>query len=336
MRLNFFLHAVFSVCLVQAQEAGMTAKEFREKFPDVLPVNTGYTQQLSKDEQLGSIKGTWHFSFKNDTLTDHFYSANLGPKLKRSYVESVLELYGKDKQTETTFNFIAGDTTTNQSRRSRINDVDTVLFYEMRTAEGIIQKGLFYTGNYKVKRMPDEMVSQHYNAAPRAEYFIFTIKFKAEPAGRLPGADYYNGMHIRDFAAKEPMLFPKGAPSVAGQFQREKELYGLKGKWTYTFKDDLLDWMIWDYYNQKISKAEFDTCLNATKKLIEDYTKKYGKPKFKSKAAKYSHPKKNAHSGYSVIKAVWEEEKELITVEFYFMGGKAGYQYLVKAEHKKR
>lgn len=315
-----------------AQEPGMTAQEFKKKFPGILPASSKYTQNLTKEETFGAIKGNWYFAFINDTLRDLFFSSKMGPRLKPEQVSSYMEMYIKDKANESTFNFKSGDTTANV-KRNRKYDLDTVLFYEVRTSHGIFQKGLFFTGNYKMRKSNEEAVTQHYNNAPRAEYFIFTVKFKREDAGRLTPAPFYTGMHIRDFAESQPDLFPKGVPGVAGQYQLEHEMHGLKGKWSYTFRNDVLDWKLWDYYQQEVTKAEFDKCVEATKKIIADYNAKYGKTKYITKIAKY---KANSSTGYSVLRAEWKLSEQNIVVEFYFMGGKAGRQYLVKAEHKLR
>jgi len=164
--------------------------------------------------------------------------------------------------------------------------------------------------------------------------YAFCIKYtslaaanavKAVDAGR-----FYLGMDVNDFGKVFPELFPNGV-GLTGQWGREEKLYGLNGSWAYRFENGKLNWMHYDKYIDEINDTNFNKCLSATKQLLKDYTKQYGKPDTTIIGnTHFIDPYKKHHWGYDVLEARWKDYKGMkIKVEFTFMGGKGDYHFLV-------
>ena len=121
-----------------------------------------------------------------------------------------------------------------------------------------------------------------------------------------------------------------------GQWSLKDNLYGLQGKWTYTFKKNSLEWYLFDYYSYDIDRKNFGKCLKAAKNIIKYYTSRFGKPlEIKNGNQKFIDPYKKRHWGYEVIKAVWKTDNEKFQVLFDFFGAKGGYFFLVKIEFQR-
>ncbi len=114
--------------------------------------------------------------------------------------------------------------------------------------------------------------------------------------------------------------------------ERPENLYGLDDTWGYRFEGGKLTWIFFDKYIQEINDTNFRKCLSATKHLINDYTRFYGKPDTTIIGdTSFIDPYKKHHWGYNVIEARWKNYENMkIKVEFTFMGGKGQYSFLVK------
>jgi hypothetical protein len=112
-------------------------------------------------------------------------------------------------------------------------------------------------------------------------------------------------------------------------------LYGLPGEWGYRFKNNQLEWIHFDKYFDEINKTNFDKCLTATKKVITDYTKAFGKPDTTIIGdTTFVDPYVKHHWGYDVIETRWNNYKGMkIKMEFTFLGGKGEYNFLVKINY---
>jgi hypothetical protein len=116
---------------------------------------------------------------------------------------------------------------------------------------------------------------------------------------------------------------------------RNENLYGLNGKWGYRFENEKLTWIFFNQYIDSIDEKNFKKCLNATKKIIKDYTHLFGKPDTTIAGnQKYNDPYKKIHWGYDVMEARWKNYNGMkIKVEFTFMGSKGVYKFLVKINY---
>lgn len=120
------------------------------------------------------------------------------------------------------------------------------------------------------------------------------------------------------------------------QWTIKETIYSLNGEWTYSFKNNKLDWYVWDYYDEDITEEKFNKCLNTTKKIFDKNSQLLGKPtKSEDFEMNYKDPYKQRHWGYEVCAALWKTEKEQLKVSFEFLGGKGMYQYLIKIECQK-
>jgi len=108
-------------------------------------------------------------------------------------------------------------------------------------------------------------------------------------------------------------------------------LYSLPGEWGFRFENNKLNWIHFDKYINEIEKPNFDKCLKVTKKLINDYTKTFGKPDTTIIGdTTFIDPIVKHHWGYNVIEARWNNYKGMkIKVEFTFFGGKGEYHFIV-------
>ena len=142
----------------------------------------------------------------------------------------------------------------------------------------------------------------------------------------------YVGMNFSDFKEQNPAIIGEET-NQNRQYSFDEEFYGLKGDWSYDFKDGMLTWFIWDNYEEDITQENFDLTLAATLKLIEDYKKIYGEPeKYEEVDLTFKDPYKERHWGYDVIYAIWTTENMKIRIIFNFMGGKGMYNFLVQMD----
>jgi hypothetical protein len=141
------------------------------------------------------------------------------------------------------------------------------------------------------------------------------------------------GMSLADFRT----LFPDVKPDSHGQWPRDAELHGLSGGWTYTFKDDRLQWFMFDVYERTVDAAHFDRCLEATRRIMDDYRARYGEPAAVEEGTlRFRDPGQDHHWGYPVLEASWVTTAEKIRVSFKFKGSHGDYYFLVKVEHHDR
>lgn len=110
-------------------------------------------------------------------------------------------------------------------------------------------------------------------------------------------------------------------------FIRIDSIYGFSSEWGYRFNADTLTWIFFHKTTNAVNKKEFAKYLFATKKVINYYTKVYGKPDTTIIGIqKFINPLLKKHYGYDVIEARWKNYKGMkIKAQFRFMGGKELY-----------
>lgn len=113
--------------------------------------------------------------------------------------------------------------------------------------------------------------------------------------------------------------------------ERPVNLYGLDDSWGYRFKNDTLEWIFFQKYMDEINDTYFKKCLTATRSIIKDFTKLYGKPDTTMAGdTTFIDPYKKRHWGYDVLEVHWNNYNNMkIKVGFTFMGGKGEYHFLV-------
>ena len=138
------------------------------------------------------------------------------------------------------------------------------------------------------------------------------------------------GMSIKEVSK----LYPKTNSSAYENtitLSMTDTLYGLPGEWGFRFENNKLNWIHFSKYIDDIEKPNFDKCLNVTEKLIQDYSKAFGKPDTTIIGdTTFVDPYKKHHWGYDVIEARWNNSNGMkIKVEFTFFGGKGEYHFIV-------
>jgi hypothetical protein len=121
----------------------------------------------------------------------------------------------------------------------------------------------------------------------------------------------------------------------AVQGHRPASVHGVAGSWHYTFKEGKLAWVMFNSYEDAITRANFDRYKAAILAIEADYTKRFGPP-IKRAVGKQTfedpHAEGHRHWGYDVFDAVWKAEGAKIRANFDFMGGKGEYHFLVQIE----
>jgi len=147
----------------------------------------------------------------------------------------------------------------------------------------------------------------------------------------MENKDLYIGMSIDEFKQIYPNLKSTKYQKTES-FTRKETIYGIDGKWYYEFKNSKLKWFKFDNYISEINQQNFDKCLKATQEITANFIKKYGNPISTSGNQKFRDPFKDHHWGYEVKKTVWKANNVKIKVEFYFMGSKGEYNFIIKID----
>lgn len=118
-------------------------------------------------------------------------------------------------------------------------------------------------------------------------------------------------------------------------FSRLDNLYGLDDSWGYRFTENKLTWIFFHKYIKEFNDTNFSKCLVATRRLVKDYTKFYGKPDTTIIGdTTFVDPFKKKHWGYDVIEVRWKNYNGMkIKIEFTFLGGKGEYCLLFQIHY---
>lgn len=107
--------------------------------------------------------------------------------------------------------------------------------------------------------------------------------------------------------------------------------FGIDDFWGLRFENNKLNWIFFHKYTDEINEINFKKSLQATRKIIKEFTASFGKPDSSNIGdTLFKDPYKNKHWGYDVIEAYWKNHKGMkCKIEFTFMGGKGEYHFLV-------
>jgi len=325
---------------LNAQDAiyiGMSAEEFKVKLPGILPDEMNYSANLSLPETLHGIAGKWAFRINENILVSAGFISernirsedefNIWTESAKGIIEDYIKMYGQPVKYD--------------KGSCKYPDRNN---YEFQKSIG--KREMFYESVWKTK-LTDIKICCDYRSNYYAGFkeglpngppvrFSYCFKIEYTPVSKTSDAmseeigRFYPGMDVKSFATVFPALFPKGI-KMSGQWQRNQELYGLKGSWTYRFENGKLSWIHFNKYLDEINENNFKQCLHAATQLINDYTRLYGKPDTTLTGdTTFVDPYKKHHWGYDVIEARWKDCKEMkIKIEFTFMGGKGDYHFLL-------
>jgi hypothetical protein len=143
------------------------------------------------------------------------------------------------------------------------------------------------------------------------------------------------GMSQSDVEKLYPGIKISGFYQNTVTLERSDTIYGIPENWGYRFENGKLNWIYFHKYIDEITESNFKKCLEATEKVIADYTKYYGKPDAIITGNRtFRDPYTDHHWGYDVIEARWSNYNGMkIKVEFTFMGGKGEYNLLIKIHY---
>ncbi len=157
--------------------------------------------------------------------------------------------------------------------------------------------------------------------------FVFIMtKLVSQPKSHI-------GASINEFKEQHPkMQMQRYEDEVT--YSDKVNISGLTSSWSYRFKRGTLEWIYLHKYINEVNQDNFDKCLEATKKIIKDFSKVYGEPdKTDIGNTTYIDPFMKRHWGYDVIRAVWlNHEGMKIKTRFTFKGGKGDYSFLISID----
>lgn len=331
---------IFIAVNLYAQEnvyVGMTAEEFKSKYPGILPNEITYNTNNYYNEKLYGIDGRWVFGIYGNILKSASYEGICKIRSEEDFNNLV-----------TSAGLIIADYTkkygqpiTHEKGNGKYFDRENSDYEKSINKRDVFEEAVWKTNTDEIKISCDYR-SNYYddfqegiiNGPDEWYSYNFTISFSALKEIKDVKPDFKDkiciGMDVHDFAKLYPSLFPGGI-KMSGQWKRDEDLYGLKGSWGYRFKDGKVDWIHYQKYIDEINETNFGLCLNAAKSLIKDYTAAYGKPdSVVTGNTEFIDPYVTHHWGYRVLQAHWKNYKGMkIKVEFVFMGGKGEYHFLV-------
>jgi hypothetical protein len=337
---NCFVLMLFITMNIFSQDViyiGMSTEEFNEKMPGILPNENLYCKNLYLQEKLFGMDGNWSFNIYNNKLISANYIGNNNIYNEEEFnkwtesakliIDDYRKIYGKPLKYETGTNKYLDRN--NLKYKNSIGKRE--VFYEAmwESNSQIIFISCDYRSNYyneydkEISNGPIEWYNYSFS-------ITYSYKQGKKDIKQVDTGRFYLGMDVKDFAKVFPTLFPNGV-KISGQWGRDQQLYGLDGSWSYQFEDGKLTWIHFQKYKNEINETNFNMCLSATEKLIDDYTKLYDKPDTVIIGNKsFLDPIKNHHWGYDVMEARWKNTNgQKIKIEFTFMGGKGEYSFLV-------
>ncbi len=330
MRLIIVFLAVLecSFSISQNIHPGSTISDFRKEVPGLIPIYNTYNDEFSVDELLQGFAGSWYFDFKRDTLRSLFFSKNLGkdplPE-STSWFAKLVEDYTNVFGTPVVS--IIKDTVLNNNRIRKSN-TDTLLHFAWYANKTKFAMGLYFTGNKPLKISNNDLLNQNINSEPTLNYYLFKIDCSPYSEERNDGVwPIYIGMTIMEFSKLRGDLFPNGI-GVNGQWQKDVIRGGINGKQSYNFKSDKIDWMLWNSYSDKTDNKEFEKYLRATRKIMVDYDKKYGKATLIKNDTKLS--KDNRTLNKTFFEAEWDRSTYIIKLRFSKLSGKGTDTFVIE------
>ena len=313
-----------------SQDPGMKIDDFKKKFPGIVPSKTYFNEDVVRQEKIGDFDGTWYFNFDLDTLRDLFFSSNLGAAPEQKFANSFIQL---KKSMSLKFQNPGIDLIIDSSLsadRAKKYRRDTVMVCRWQMRECEVEMGLFHEGNKGLKQSAMDMVNQTNAMAPINNYMFRITCFPKQNLASTANWKFYPGMTALHLLSVKPDMFPEGL-GVSGQWQKDETKFKLKGKNTWTFKNNILNTSVWDFYAKDTKEKSFNECLKCTKALIAECTKKYGAPSTQTASKKFNEVGKETYGG-TVLKAEWHLQKINIVVAHQITGAKGVKFMTVKLE----
>lgn len=146
--------------------------------------------------------------------------------------------------------------------------------------------------------------------------FGANAKKDPKPAKYLTASDIEVGMSLEDFRA----IFSEFSVPSDEQWTRPGEIQGLRGEWTYSFRDHHLSWFIFNSYSSEVNAGNFKAYMDATQKTVASYSRRYGKPDQVVRGVLQFKDPREGYPGYPVLRASWKMRNENLQVDYLVLG----------------
>lgn len=306
--LPIFLLLAFSALVTPTKaqiRLGMSIQEFSEIYPEIAPLNTGYSGQLTQDSVWHGLDWRMAFSFGNSVLTGAFFrSEEVGPDPApfkaafESISEELTEYFGPYKaQMDSLWPaaFLPNDSLANyrgNGRRWMIGN--TTVLLELQPMWRSEVDSLGYKYGYQL----------HLDLASLTRRL---------PGVHSPVSPFFIGMPVEQFAVYHPDFVRDGV-GYRGYRTRPELLGSILGEWNYWFDKGRLQryyWLRTYQIPREEDPAQFQRLQETTHALIQQMEKAAGP----STSHVYEADSVLSKGSIIIEQAVWEMPKERIEVQ---------------------
>lgn len=335
MRNLFFIIFLLLANINYCQEPGIKIADFKKKITGIIYSQSPCNQSIAVAEQIGAFNGNWFFSFIHDTLDNVFFTSNLDSAPTQKTIADVLAIknvfiksYGKPITDISKENFIT------ENMESQ-NKSDTLLLTLFETKKCRIEIGLFYNTHNKKTTGSEEIINQHNSILP-LNYYSFKINLKTK-INNIAKSNYkfYPGMTVSQILTAVPQLVFSDVCNVS-EYKKEETLYKLKGNWNYKFINSTLENSKWCYYSKDTKEKSYIECIEATKRIITNYKKKYGKPNAIFEDIEKRHEANIKQIDYNLMRAEWQLKNKTIIISVNCYSTKNDYSLVVLIEKNRK
>ncbi|MFH2096676.1 MAG: hypothetical protein ABIJ16_13280 [Bacteroidota bacterium] len=336
-----FLVLIMADCIPQKGIfPGMPISTFRIAMPGRIPASLPFNETLQFASSVWSVDGTWEFGFLKNKLETISFSSP--PDYLSWPLDTNTERYRMKKNENMNkyqhlikqFTLQYGTPNRTESKTAGLEKNKASHTTDLEVREWDL-KGMTMTARLRFLGDNPEILATN-NSDVSMYAFVIEILFRKNELAE--GKELVNGfdlsMNVYEFSARNPEILL--GPYESGQPNYRETIYGLDGYWHYTFEKDTLDWYGYSFYindAEELTEENFNRCLEAARKLIDEYTGYFGKPdELKEGKTEFIDPYQMRHWGYDVVEAKWIQDNLKCKVEFSFFGGKGQYffQVLIK------
>lgn len=285
-------------------QLGMDLREFVRHYPELTPTTVGFTGQLARDSTWHGLDWHMSFAFGDGSMTGAFIESEpVGSDpsvLKPAYNAVVTE-----------FNEYYGQPT---------HWLDSI-WPAAHLPDDSLKDFIGYREQWMLGRMsvlvelqarwqlPVDSLEFSYRYILRVEMSSTT---KQVPGLHSPISPMSIGMRVEQFGAFHPHFVNKGI-SYRGLRTRDEKLGNIDGEWSYWFENGTLHNYKWSRFFKEMPQDDpeaFEETRLTALALIGQLEKAAGPPALKATATDSL-----VQDGFEIVeKAVWEMEKETVTV----------------------
>lgn len=147
------------------------------------------------------------------------------------------------------------------------------------------------------------------------------------------GTDIKAGMSLQEFRK----IYPNMPNEPTHQWQRSAPFHGVNGKWTYDFKNGVLDWFACEMFDETPTRADFKRYLIVAQSIIGEYQDTFGAAQSMKHGKKvFVDPRKEPHRGYAVLSADWTLPQQKLEVSYDFAGVRGNYRLVIEVMFKRK